>query len=1027
MNDEIIIKRISDELGIPLKKIDAYAWGDVGYVVNPEGRVDVLNLHIQKIKKLPGSIKDLSGLRILHIVGNELESIEEISDLSKLEILVIQKNKIRDLSILEAFKSLKELYLSHNPIEDISVIKKLDNLVKLSMQETNVIDCMPVSSLVGLKDLSLSMNEIRNIEFLTKCQKLVELALWAGFGENKIFPNEMYDCIAQLKLKKLRISGFEQIDFERITENTQLTSLCLPICDLENIAFVSRMKQLQELDLSYNNIEDIREIAELPQLQNLDLKKNKIKDITPIAKLRQLKSIDLSYNLITDIKPLLGLGMDFVYDERVEGEEQLSPLTNEILISKCNDIINPPIEIVKQGNDAIQRYFKKIKEEGLDYIFEAKLILVGEGSAGKTSLQKRLLDENAPLPEGDVRTRGIQVVDYEFGESKASTRRTMHIWDFGGQDVYYPVHRFFITENSVFVLLASTRQPFHNFDYWIPTIFQFGGKSPIIIGQTCHQGNTAPWNELDIYFGNPNFNIVKTLDTPYYRIDLPNNNAGLKQVKDTIINQIENLHHFGKGVPKSWLAVRNVLTNEFKSKSCIPFQTFIDLCRQFESFENIQDIEDCCRFFHDIGVILWYYQIEELNDWVILEPEWAMNAVYKIIDDTEIQERNGVIYPSDFNRLWSSKSYDGKHSILKKMLVTFKIAFPTRHSKGEHIIPARLTSMPNEQKWKVEENCLRLEYKFEFMPRGIVNQISAELSRYIHKYEVWNNAVNLAYDNNNTKSQIIEDSYNRKLSIVSKGIDARGINILIMNSMRNIIDSYKGVKEEIYVKCPCHVCQQLEKPSTFLYSKLLEWSLKRNDGIVTCNESGETLKISELLYSVGFSNTSNKKNMPLMNKTITIFLASSEELENDRREFEIFINRENKELNEKGIFLRLEIWEDFIDKMSKTRLQDEYNTAVINSDVFLSLFWTKVGKYSSEEFNKALMSFQDKGRPFVYTYFKNAPVNPKDLNEEDANSKFRFLKELKELGHYPTDYNNIEDLKYKFKMQLQKILPMLIA
>ncbi len=81
-------------------------------------------------------------------------------------------------------------------------------------------------------------------------------------------------------------------------------------------------------------------------------------------------------------------------------------------------------------------------------------------------------------------------------------------------------------------------------------------------------------------------------------------------------------------------------------------------------------------------------------------------------------------------------------------------------------------------------------------------------------------------------------------------------------------------------------------------------------------------------------------------KTIKIFLASSSELESDRKEFEIFINRKNKEYVKDSIFLELLLWEDFIDAISVTRLQDEYNKAVKGCDIFVSLFHTKVGKYT---------------------------------------------------------------------------------
>jgi hypothetical protein len=72
-----------------------------------------------------------------------------------------------------------------------------------------------------------------------------------------------------------------------------------------------------------------------------------------------------------------------------------------------------------------------------------------------------------------------------------------------------------------------------------------------------------------------------------------------------------------------------------------------------------------------------------------------------------------------------------------------------------------------------------------------------------------------------------------------------------------------------------------------------------------------------------------------------IFLASSEELKKDREQFEIFINRKNKDWIAKGIFLHLIIWEDFLDAMSQTRLQDEYNKAIRECDIFVMLFLVK--------------------------------------------------------------------------------------
>ncbi len=77
-----------------------------------------------------------------------------------------------------------------------------------------------------------------------------------------------------------------------------------------------------------------------------------------------------------------------------------------------------------------------------------------------------------------------------------------------------------------------------------------------------------------------------------------------------------------------------------------------------------------------------------------------------------------------------------------------------------------------------------------------------------------------------------------------------------------------------------------------------------------------------------------------MVQRVKLFLASSSELEDDRRAFEILVNRKNKAWVDKGAFIELVQWEDFLDVMSKTRLQNEYNARIRDCDVFVLLFWT---------------------------------------------------------------------------------------
>jgi len=155
--------------------------------------------------------------------------------------------------------------------------------------------------------------------------------------------------------------------------------------------------------------------------------------------------------------------------------------------------------------------------------------------------------------------------------------------------------------------------------------------------------------------------------------------------------------------------------------------------------------------------------------------------------------------------------------------------------------------------------------------------------------------------------------------------------------------------------------------------------------------------------------------------TKSVFLASSSELKEDRLEFESFIGRKNSSWVSKGFFLRLVIWEDFLDAMSQTRLQDEYDKAIREADMFVMLFCTKVGKYTEEEFEIAFQQFKATNKPFIFTYFKDIEISAGTPNNQDLISLRAFQEKLRTLGHFQTVYKNIDTLKVHFGQQLDKL------
>jgi hypothetical protein len=158
-------------------------------------------------------------------------------------------------------------------------------------------------------------------------------------------------------------------------------------------------------------------------------------------------------------------------------------------------------------------------------------------------------------------------------------------------------------------------------------------------------------------------------------------------------------------------------------------------------------------------------------------------------------------------------------------------------------------------------------------------------------------------------------------------------------------------------------------------------------------------------------------------KNIRIFIASSSELKEDSVQFELFIGQKNNHLYKKGLRLEVVQWEYFKDSMSAARLQDEYNKSIRESDFVLCLFYTKVGKYTEEEFSTAYEIFKAEGKPRIWTYFKNAEIKTAAIIRDDINSLFDFKERLGAMGHFHTEYTSIQDLLLKYGAQLDMILP----
>ena len=283
------------------------------------------------------------------------------------------------------------------------------------------------------------------------------------------------------RAKVLNIENSTVTNLRMVEHLEYLRRLFASNTEVNDLVPLKNLKNLEEIDLHNTQISDLSPLVELKNLTRLNISDTWVIDLTPLENLRKLDYLNISDTYVRNLIPLSKLKKLFTVNISNTNVTDLAPLTHLIekdyfnLSTENCPLIHPPIEIIKQGNEAILRYFRERDRSGTIKIQEARLLLVGQGASGKTTLRRKLLNISAEMPKGEDTTRGIEVEPYQF-KNAAGEDFTLQIWDFGGQNIQHHAHQFFLSDSSVYALLSNEREQNPNFQYWLNIIEMLAGR-----------------------------------------------------------------------------------------------------------------------------------------------------------------------------------------------------------------------------------------------------------------------------------------------------------------------------------------------------------------------------------------------------------------------------------------------------------------------------------------------------------------------------------------------------------------------
>jgi len=425
--------------------------------------------------------------------------------------------------------------------------------------------------------------------------------------------------------------------------NNQLSQLPPEIWELTN---------LQELDFSNNQLSQLpSEIGQLTNLQVLFLNDNQLSQLPPeIGQLTELGGLDLRNNQLSQLPPEIGRLTDllalFLSNNQLRSlPPEIGQLRDLIMLELDNNpqLLSPPPEIVARGKMDILAFLRELQEDSF-VRYEAKLLVVGEGGTGKSSLLRMLKEEGfeSDLPT----THGIEVGQLMLPHPyRSGTELTLNTWDFGGQHIYHATHQFFLTQRSVYLVVWNARLGADQgrLNYWLDTIKALAPDEPVLLVAT-HIDERAP----DL-----NYQLYKDA-YPQLAGSLSVSNMsreGLAELKDKLADVAAQLPVMGQPWPKKWLEAEKTLLA--RPEHHFDAATYSACCSAVEVDPEISR-GTLGNYLHDLGKILYFRDDAVLSNLVVLKPNWVTKAISYVLEDEATRKAKGILRHADLPRIWAT-------------------------------------------------------------------------------------------------------------------------------------------------------------------------------------------------------------------------------------------------------------------------------------------------------------------------------------------------------------------------------------
>ena len=400
-------------------------------------------------------------------------------------------------------------------------------------------------------------------------------------------------------------------------------------------------------------------------------------------------------------------------------------------------------------------------------------------------------------------------------------RFRLNVWDFGGQEIYHATHQFFLTSRSLYLLVDDTRSDYKSvsdkgFKYWLDLIDAFGGHSPVLIFQNEKGGRTKA---IDISGIKGRYDNVK---------DRYSGNLELPEAADKLRIEIEHfashLKHIGDELPARWIKVREEIEKRADQVPYISQQDYFEIYTRHMEFDRSKALH-LSRYLHDLGVFLHFQDDPLLAHTVILQNQWATEAVFKVLEDEGIKANQGRFNTADCERLWLGSVYADMHPELLALMKRFELCYELRDSNPPEWLAPQLLS-PAKPDILANFNTaddLALRYCYAFLPKGVISRLMVRLHRFVRNPKMsWSTGVLFEHEKTSVLVELLANG--TEIELRAHGPESKTLLSIVGADLDALNDTFQGLRDKIdkLIPCNCKVCMKQPVPYFFKQKRLLQ-------------------------------------------------------------------------------------------------------------------------------------------------------------------------------------------------------------